>query len=215
MAITAEQQAKLDRLINLVTLRIDEYTEDIDGEAPEAPIGDIPSELGVSAKAILHLLPRFSLFSLSKKADAVVLVQPTAEERGTIVPLPDDYVRFISIRMAGWHYPVTSVIREDDDMIKKQAYEYLKTTNNSPFATLVPYTNASKKALEVFPKSDTLQDLFYAPYYKVYDLPGQFDDAVVWHATSNVLLTMRLTALADKALQKLDLAIKILNSEVA
>jgi hypothetical protein len=64
--------------------------------------------------------------------------------------------------------------------------------------------SASRQALEVYPYGDGQIETFdYVPYLKSHALPEEFEDILIWRATSSVLTTMRRYNDAEAALQQM------------
>lgn len=189
MSLTANQQQRLNYLKRLIALRIDEYTE---GESvPDIPVGDLDIELENAVRSVISRSSRSALLGLSEKQSSIELVDNT---NSTIIPLSGDYVRFIQLRSPQHDQPVIRLTAMDTRNYKDQVYTMTRATASDPMGFLIPYIHDnSKKAIELFPKITELtnQGLMYVPETKSYDMPVEFEDAIVWRATMAMLVILR------------------------
>lgn len=189
MSLTTEQTNRFTYLKRLVALRVDEYTE---GENVNLPSGDVGIELVNAARSIIKRASRTAVLPLAKKAASVTM--NTKKTNSTILPLPADYVRFIQVQGKTWLQPVTGLIPADSRDYKNQTYEMLRATLETPMVFMVPWHSGdSNRALELFPQVEELDDqgLTYVPEVQPYDMPVEFEDALVWRATMAVLVILR------------------------
>lgn len=196
----------MNYLKNLVALRIDEYTEG--GAVPDLPGGDIDAELSQAVRYILHNAPRSAVLPLAKKADSPTLTQNEVRH-STIISLPSDYLRFLSVQGSEWDEPATYTIEQNSEQYRNQKYEMSRASEQDPVVSLIPYINGdSKQALELFPKTEELdsQGLLYVPQSEPYDLGSEFDDAIGWRTAAQLLVILRspsaegVLKLADQAI---------------
>lgn len=197
----------MNKLKGLVLLRIDEYSEDFALNEGDFPIADVEAELTESAKAVSRIAPR-EVMTLSSKAassgqDGLTIHSP--ENRGTIIELPEDYLRFLSLKMKGWKRVATNTYPDTSILYEHQVYEKRRGTSNNPMVFTVPHApgeNGSKRGLEVFPVSDAVENLIYVPYATVETIPEELHDLVAWKAVVSVLLIMKEYSGAKAATQK-------------
>jgi len=201
----------LQQLVTLVTLRVDEYTEDISGQIPEAPVGDIEQELKLAAVSVLRKLARPNALSSTvvKTASDITLLAGTGGY-GNLLPLPDDYLRFVSLMMEEWDRPVTRYFSDITPIYKQQVYERRRATSEKPMAFLVPFDNAVKRALHAVP-GGALESLTYVPKLEPDDMPDDYVDAMVWDAVARIFLILRQGELAGVAFNEATRAINELN----
>ena len=147
MALTDAQEKRFDKLVSYVTLRIDEYAEQIEGEVPDAPVGDIKYELTEAAKAILRLMRRYPALSAAKKQYKPVALD-VSDRGGSVVPLADDFLRFVSVKMAGWMRPATEWVEDTSRIYQQQIYEQRRATKDKPVAAMVPFLDEFERFFE-------------------------------------------------------------------
>nr|BDD48092.1 hypothetical protein 8 [Balneolaceae bacterium] len=216
MALTTEQQNQLDYLVDMVSLRVDEYLEKLDdGSRPEAPVGDIEKELSKAARYVVRRVRRPLALFAAKQETNISLIQ-NSQWDSTIIPLPADYMRFIRVQLDGWKRPVNQYLSDESRAYDQQVLAERRGTARKPKAFLIPYFDTgatdSNQALECFPKSDGLKQLVYIPYIESYDMPEELEDAMIWKAASVVLSIMRLSSQAQDAFTQMEIAVNNLNT---
>lgn len=231
MELTAEQQNTLNKLVTQVTLRVDEYTENLEENVPDAPIGDIKYELEESARSLVRMTARHSSFIVSKElkdADLDIVDPGEGSKGGKLICVPEDYLRFLSIKLNDWDRPANRLISDNSRAYNQQIYEQRRGTPEKPVAAIVPFhhsvttgvapdevTTIYKRAIEVFPADGgDVESFVYLPYVNYYDMPSEFHDALVWKTVVSVLLIMRLANEAKLASEKEARAIAELNSGI-
>ncbi len=141
MALTLDQQARLDYLKQLVKLRVDEYMETSDAETTiDLNMGDIEYELGRAPRYVLSVVDRVVGFTSATSTTTLTVVQEPEKFR-TIIPLPDNYMRFISLMMEGWNVPVNELLPDTSRAYREQQYAMRRGTNEQPKAFIIPYVN--------------------------------------------------------------------------
>ena len=146
MALTQAQKNRLDYLKKLVALRVDEYSESPDniGE-DDVNFGDFEYELDQSARKILTTVDRYYAIQSAKKAKYITAKEDTSKKCLTI-PLPEDYLRFVSLNVSGWKTPCTNVISDSTKAYRMQQYDMRRGTVEQPKTFLVPYFEESYEA---------------------------------------------------------------------
>ena len=210
--MSPEQTARLTYLKRLVALRIDEHTE---GDVPNAPGGDIDIELANAARSVIKRSSRTGVLQLGKQAQNPVLVDSGRDS--TIIPLPSDYLRFLQIDGKGYKQPVTTLLQADSRTYQEQIYTMKRATVANPLGFMIPYhTQNGNRAIELYPGVTQLapQGLMYVPEIPAYDLPVEFEDALVWRATLAMLVILRSPS-ATSVLGLSESAIAEIGSEAA
>ena len=134
--LTREQIERRTRLEQLVSIRTDEYLEKLEGEErPEAPAGDIAHELKEAAKDVLMRLDRVAVLSAAENVTNADVINT---DISTIVPLPDDYLRFLRIKLDSWKRNVTFFYDDDSPKYAQQTYAMRRGTKSKPMAFMVP-----------------------------------------------------------------------------
>lgn len=205
--MTTEQQNRLNYLKRLVALRVDEYTE---GEnIPDLPSGDIDLEIANATRSILRRASRNAVMMLAKNYNDPDLNQ--TKRGSTIIPFPHDYVRFLQASGRNYKQPVTGLLSNDSQLYKLQVYPMKRTTVDQPYGFLVPYGDG--RAVELFPSIREVESFLYVPEVLAYDLPEEFEDAVVWRTVLAILVIMRSQAvnavmpLSETAIQEIGLEV--------
>lgn len=89
-------------------------------------------------------------------------VSVTSTEGGGIITLPDDFLRFVSLRMSGWNRSVTSLAAEGSDIDMMQRNPYTRGTSTKPVCVFT-HTESGKKAIEYFGSSSSVDKALYMP----------------------------------------------------
>lgn len=211
--------ATLAALKELVLLRVDEFTEEIAGEIPDAPVGDVEEELKFAAKSILRKMDRHTaLLATTFATDATtgVAVTENSSPQGTVITLPADFLRFVSVKMDSWEQAVNEFLSDASPRYREQKYTRRRGTVEKPLVFIIPYDNTgnadiTNMALEVFPNDATLSSLVYVGVKDPEDMPDEFMDALCWEAAGRVLLIMELGEKAKMAFESAKRAIDELN----
>jgi|SRR5690625_2704504 len=205
--MTTVQQNRLNYLKRLVALRVDEYTE---GEnVPDLPSGDIDMEMANATRSVLRRAGRNAVMMLAKDYVNPDLIQ--TKRGSTIIPFPHDYVRFLQVDGRGYKQPVTGLISNDTRLYKQQVYPMKRTTVEQPYGFLIPY--GAGRAVELFPSIREVESFLYVPEALAYDLPEEFEDAIVWRTVLAILVIMRSQAvnavmpLSETAIQEIGLEV--------
>ena len=135
MTLSEKQQNRLNKLKELVTLRVDEYSEQAQTPFPEVPTGDIEYELNEAAKSLTRKLDRVSSFVASRKQKNIIPVQ---KENSTVLPLADDFLRFVSVKLKGWRQPATDFVRDTSAIYRHQIYDNRRAGVEKPVAAMIP-----------------------------------------------------------------------------
>jgi hypothetical protein len=142
MSLTTEQQAQLDYLKQLVALRVDEYSESASNIGDDdINYGDIEFELDKSARKVLTSVDRFTILDSSVR-DTTLSPVDTDDGYGSILALPADFLRFVSLKYSEWNRNVTGLISDDTSAYQQQQFSMRRGRNDKPKAFIVPYHEA-------------------------------------------------------------------------
>lgn len=211
MALTTEQTDRYNYLKNLVAQRFDEF---IEGDSPtDIPIGNLENELTNACRSIVKRAHRNAVLQIGKQASSPTLIQ--MEARGsTVIPVPSDYLRFLQVAGKEWGEPATYTVPNNSQVYRDQKYTMKRATKADPLVALIPYYSSSvNEAFELFPAIEELdsQGLIYVPDIGPYDLPVEFEDALTWRATAQLLVIGQrpgadaVFSLSNNALQEIGL----------
>lgn len=90
----------------------------------------------------------------------------TANEWGGVLTVPEDYLRFVSLKMKGWVRAVTALAAEGSDIELMQHNPYTRGTKSKPVCIL--RTNESGvKVIEYYGVSAEVEKALYVPMPKV------------------------------------------------
>ena len=205
MDLTSEDTQQLNYLIEWVNARVDELLPN--GQTPEAPIGYIEEELDNSALYILRTINKQIGYSACKTADASALtVTDNPDNDTTLVGCPEDYVRFMRIRMAGWKRAIDQLISVDSNRYRQQSNRFLQGNTHKPTAFLVPSgTAASGMAIEVSPGGE-VTEFIYVPRLRAFQMPKDLQDPMIWLTAARTLTILRQGTLAQSAMYNMQLS---------
>ena len=142
-------------------------------EAEEGGVSLITDDTLLLDKHIAALLPEAVLFIQMNKVQGVLNAKSIDSctavadgEGGTVVQLPDDYVRLVSLKLDSWRLPCTRTYPVGSVMSTLQADRYMRGGSSSPVC--VEGTDASGRAmLTLYPaeESSVVQSLVYEARY--------------------------------------------------
>lgn len=135
MILSEKDQNRLNKLKELVTLRVDEYSEQAQTPFPEVPTGDIEYELDEAAKSLTRKLDRVSSFIASKLQKNII---PITKDNSVVLPLADDFLRFVSVKMQGWRQAATDFVRDTSPIYRQQIYDHRRAGVEKPVAAMIP-----------------------------------------------------------------------------
>ncbi len=211
-------------LIERVSAKIDEVLppgDNVNAEALiEGPVNYIDSELDRSADFILRQAPVTMVKQVMKSAlkHFPISISPATPEANpdvrviydqveltSIIPVPQDFLRFISLKLDSWRSPVMELLRQEDPKYRKQKNNFFyRGTAHKPVAALIGFTDYlpaevsasfpnNKLALECFTTkaAPTIETFHYVPRTLAEDMPDDMIDALCWECASRVLLIMK------------------------
>lgn len=135
-------QAQTDRLTYLKTMvsaRVDEYLEDAGQPTTiDLNFGDVEFELRQATRFVLSNIDRATSFIVSREyAYATHLADASKDQ--AVIPLPDDYLRFVRLRLSGWNTDVNTLRSDADPLYPMQQFRLSRGTAQKPIAFQVPY----------------------------------------------------------------------------
>lgn len=161
----------LQKLVEWTQARIDELSGSSEQIAAIEP-NIIELELHESATQILRTAKKQFVYSAGAQYTSPLLVslRPDAENvmrpYSVIVPLPEDFIRFIRLRYRNWHISIDDLMSVDDKDYKRQTNYYHKGTLRTPLAAIIPlmfsYTPANDntviftQGIEAFPPPEAI-----------------------------------------------------------
>lgn len=217
----------LDDLIERVSSKIDETIPKGDnveaGVLVEAPVNFIEEELDRSAEFILRKAPVTMVKQAMVKADkhfpvgktnpdtpatnpTIRIFEGTPADNGIyVVPVPQDFIRFIKIQLSTWMLPVTELMKEEDPKHRMQKNNKThRGTQLKPVAALIGFTDYiadeisadwpnKKLAIECFSSKTvpTITALHYVPKKLAIELPDDLIDPMLWMCAARTLRIMR------------------------
>jgi hypothetical protein len=118
---------------------VDEYMETSDSVTTiDFNIGDILYELSRAPRYVLSLVDREVGFSSAITTTTISVVQEPEKAR-TIVPLPSNYMRFISLSMLDWNVAVNELLSDTSRAYRDTQYFMRRGTIEQPKAFIIPH----------------------------------------------------------------------------
>ena len=122
-------------------------------------------------------------------------------EYGGMLSVPEDFLRFVSLKMAGWEKSVTVLAGEGSDIDKMQGNPYTRGTSKKPVCVL-GHDALGKKVIHYYGASDKVERALYMSVPKVDDagflgISPLLRQAIVKRAAGLVLLSRGEAELAS------------------
>lgn len=222
--------ATLTYLRNFVLARADELLAgvaslDPESDNPLVPVPMLDEELKKAARYLLRKTTRDVALYAVKEGKAHADVTIIAGANGSaIIPLPSDFMRFVSFKLTKWDRAESSYISDTSRTYNKQVHQFLRGSNERPVVALIPYTESYdpgggsqvppiNQALQVWPYEapDTIASFAYVPVLLPENMPDEYEDALVWRALQTVLITLKQIEQANLAGERFKEAIDELN----
>jgi hypothetical protein len=146
------------------------------------------AELVNAARSVLRRVPRELVYPAAK--DASGSVTPSNEDNKTVIPVPDDFVRFLRVELADWEQAVDEFIPLDSSRYRLQNNPFTSADNAHPVAALAPhFPDGVTQAVECFPADSlpSVSTFAYVPATAPENVPDELRDAVVWEGAARVL----------------------------
>ena len=209
-------------LIGELEFRIDLVTKT--GQSPVIDRSQAYRELEVAGNQLVMQVP-ISLLMREKTEYSVAansavvqntLTAPIADSKSTIIPLPTDFLRFVSINMKGWVGQPAELTTVHDALYRTQMNPATRADIYDPVVALIPYST-SDQALECFPQDDQanpILSLYIVQEQDPEDFSEQLRDALLWLGASRMLSILQENNAAASARQEYDQLVNRLNAGV-
>lgn len=183
MALTTEEQERLDYLKHWVTARVDELMPS--GSSTDGPIGLLEPELDEAARWVLLNARKELVYQAAKDGSDL---DTTQKNDKTLIHLPEKYIRFIRLKMTGWNRAIDSLISVDSDQYRHQQNQFNRGRKERPVAAIVAHIKGeSKRAIECYPKDVSIEEFVFTPRLSSYEMPKDLSEAMVWNAVARTL----------------------------
>lgn len=189
-------------LINLVKAKLDEIIPE--GEGLQFSVeGDanISDPLNILISAILNeATKRVLLNAPLSVVDPVKSDQENGIEEGDktgFIPLPDNFLRFVSLKMNDWKRETNELVKTTDHRYKLQRNKYTRGGTAKPVAVISKRTvgGLQKRVIEYYSINEThnIEWLYYIQETPASELQINLRDALSWVAAGMILqITERL-----------------------
>jgi len=131
----------------------------------------------------------------------------------TEIELPDDFMRFLSVRLSEWQREVYELVDPRSNVVRLQPNSVTARDTYNPIAAKVATPSVSSgQSLYCWPQdsSPAIDSLVYVPETAPENMPSTLEDAMVLHATGYVLAAEKEQGaevafqLADRLLQQIE-----------
>jgi hypothetical protein len=187
---TAEASGQL-ALIQWVEFKIDELSAD--NQTPAVNHGYIYRELREACVTVLRAAPDHIVARAA--TDGTTALNGTVAVVGgrNVLPLPDDFIRFLRLTLDGWKLPVDELIRPSTNLYRGQLNPNSGNDTYAPLGVLVPYVpGPAGMAIEAFPWSDAASpvlEFYYVPATAPEAMPPDLHDALTWGGAAKVFMS--------------------------
>jgi hypothetical protein len=175
-----------ETLVERVEYRVDQVTAQ--GQTTPVNRKSTYQELVEAGRSILRRVPRELVYPAA--ADGSASVAPTNDGRKTVIPVPDDFIRFLRVRLPEWKHAVDEFVPLDSSRYRLQANPFTSADEAHPIASLAPYFSGSvNQAVECYPQdaTPTVELFAYVPDTAPEQIPEELRDALTWEAAGRVL----------------------------
>jgi hypothetical protein len=165
---------------------------------PPIPLDEFERELDEGARFVINAVKKELLYPiLNSVIDDVSSVTSDQNGRSGVITLPNDYERFVSLKMDDWTRPVTELIGIDSDDYKMQFNLATRGTPWKPVAVLVAENTIEYYTSESI--THKIKELKYVPTTLAEDMPENLIDGMTWFIASRILAILgHQTQEADK-----------------
>lgn len=204
-------------IINYVKLKLDEISPEAEGLQfsleEDLNVSDplnimINALLPEATKRVLLICPIQYLMPVKSIATAVA--NTGSDTKIGYIPLPDNFVRFVSLKMADWKRSVSEAISTIDPQYKSQANIYTRGGTAKPVVVMSHRTIATVTArvIEYYSinTSHTIDYLYYIQETAPEDLQINLIDALTWMCAGMVLQITERSDLAKLAFEQVQLS---------
>lgn len=200
-------------LINYVKAKLDEIIPEGEGVqfAVEGDV-NISDPLNLIINAILDEAAKRVLFNAPLhfldpvKGETATGTADADDDKIGYIPLADNFVRLVSLKMADWKREVTEAINTSDKRYRIQRNKYIRGGIAKPKAVFSFRTIESehKRVLEYYSvdESHSIDWLYYIQETNAEDLQSNLVDALTWVAAGMVLQITERVDLAKVAFEQ-------------
>lgn len=180
MPLTNAQQALVDK----VESRIDEITPA--GGSPTIPHESLYLELeNATVQVLRRAIPELTYSEATDGSGSSAAVGADS----TVITLPADFLRFLSLKLDGWRVTMYHLMRATSKERSLQGNPYMQGAAGRPVAVFIP--RAGGYGIEAWP-AGTITELLYVADKAPEDINEKgLEDAILWLAASRALLTLK------------------------
>ena len=194
--------------INYVKAKLNELIPEGEGiifKLSDAPNISNPLDLLINAhldectKDVILSAPISTLFPTSLSTTAGTAL---TDNKTGYIPLPANFLRFISLKMADWKRSVSTLITPENPIYRKQSLPRLRGNTISPVAVLVWRKGSpNTRAIEYYSvkSSHSIDQLLYVPETKTEDFVTanpHLLDSLAWMCAGKI---MQITGMLNEA----------------
>lgn len=203
-------------IINYTKVKLDEIWPESEGLQfsleTEVNVSDplnimINSLLNEATKRVLLICPIQYLDPVKSDNTAVADVN---DSKIGYIPLPDNFVRFVSLKMSDWKRSCGEVINIQDPRYKAQQNKYTRGGPVKPVAVWGHRTisGAQKRVIEYYSvnSSHSIDFLYYIQETAAQDLQSNLIDALTWMCAGMILQITERVDLAKPAFEQVQLS---------
>lgn len=183
------QDPDQDALLREVRLHADQLTAS--GQTVGQDDADVYGHLVRAMRQVINGAPREAL---DKAANDGSGGQVDNTQSYTEVEVPDDFSRFMLLRLESWNADVYDLADPRSSKVQLQFNEATRNDSYAPVATKIPDPGGDTgEALQCWPQGEgpTLEVFAYVPEMAPEDTPDVLGDAIILWATSYLLSSQR------------------------
>lgn len=187
MAFTYDDTTAQNDLIEKVEKRADQVVAT--GQTVPINRETTYAELVAAMRHVLQRAPENVVRAEMLDGASTANAGATDETRYLEVPLPDDYIRFVRIKLTEWEIAVDDLVDVHTNAYRLQANQYAAADRYHPLAAIV--AKGGSQVLECYPtdaQADPVEVFSYIGEVAPENLSDQLIlDAVLWDATGRIL----------------------------
>ena len=184
-----ENDSAQGALIDRVEYRSDQVTAA--GQTIGLNRQSVYDEMVEAARGILRKAPMALTLEASSDGTSA---DTSVTNAYTLVECPDDYIRFLSLKLSGWKRPVYELTDPRTNLYRLQFNTRAASDSYNPVAVITPNSapsgmNSGKQAIQAFPKDDppTVEQFEYIGTTAPEVIPDELVDAMLWETTGRAL----------------------------
>ena len=196
-------------LINMVKAKLDEIVPEGEGIQfsvdTEPDISD-PYNLLINAfldEAATRVIQNAPLHILDPVKSDKTATPDASDNKIGYIELPDNFLRFISLKMAEWKRQVTVCLPMESEQYKLQSSKYTRGGIAKPaaFMGFRTISSAQERVIEYYSVSSSheIDWLYYAQETKAQDMPSRLTTSLTWICAGMVLQASERVDLAKIA----------------